>query len=383
MKLTLDLEQQELVRTARKLLSTRYPLDDTAERVRAEADPRALLAEAVDLGWTAIPLPESHGGLGATVLDLALVYEELGRAAVATPLDASIALVAIPLARTAPRSAAFVADLVEGRTLATLAVLEEGMRDEWARRSLTAAASGDGWTVSGVLAMVPWGAAADTILVVVDLEGRGPRLLSIAGGASGLATRSLRVVGGSPSARVVLDGMHVTEADVVLDSQEEVEAFVTTALDTAMVLGAAQAVGACESALQLSVTWAKDRRQFGRPIGSFQAVSNRCADMRMGIDAARLLVLEAAWALDAESAPPASSSVAKSYVDQVIDDVEASSHLVHGAMGFSTEYPLHLYTRMMKRFQMSWGSADSHLDRVASALDQARAAVVPTVRSSR
>ncbi|WP_236581506.1 acyl-CoA dehydrogenase family protein [Rhodococcus sp. T7] len=250
-----------------------------------------------------------------------------------------------------------------------MGLLPPGVRNEWSIRGTSGTREGTEWLLSGAFNLVPYGHEADVLMVDAELEGRGRSLVILRLPDEGVSTRRQRVIGGEPRAAVHLDGARISESRVLAVEPSDVARSVDRAIDTAIVLQCAHTVGACEAALELSVTWAKDRSQFGRPIGSFQSVSNRCADMRSGIDAARLLTWEAAWALGRDR-PDASElvSVAKHYLNQVGDLVERNAHQVHGAIGYSTEYPLHVFTRLIKAFQASYGTSSVHLERVAEAI---------------
>jgi alkylation response protein AidB-like acyl-CoA dehydrogenase len=365
-RLTLDEDQRDLVSTARQLVARRYGMSEKDGVMAPRHEVRTLLADTAELGWTGLGLPEEAGGAGGTLVELALVVEELGRGGLPAPMAASTGLVALPLAEAGVRGD-LVEQIASGAALATMPLLAAGAGDEWSAAPPRAERTDAGWRLDAGYTLVPFGAEADLFLVRVDLEGRGDSLLVLP--AATADTRAQRVVGGDPRAAVSWSGAAVA-ADQVLDvSPDAVPGIVSRAVDTAAVLAAAHAVGSCEAALQLSVTWARDRQQFGRQIGSFQTVSNRCADMRLGTDAARLLVWEASWSL-AEHRPDAPElvSVAKAYLNEVADTVVVNAHQVHAAMGFSTEYPLHVFTRALKAFRGGYGTSDAHLDRVADAI---------------
>jgi alkylation response protein AidB-like acyl-CoA dehydrogenase len=367
MDLNLDREQEELVATARQFLAARFPLTEEAGEVAARHDPDKLRRQVAELGWTALGVPASAGGVDNTLIELVLIVEELGRAGVTCSLTASTPLVAGPLARAGERFTARALALSAGDEVATMPLLQTGSVDESSEPALRGIRTGSGWSIDADYTLVPFGQQADWFLLQADLEGNGPALVLLP--VDRVDVREQQVIGGEPRAAVTLRAVAVGADDVLDIGVADVAAVVDEALLTATVLQCAQAIGSCEKALQLAVTWANDREQFGRKIGSFQTVSNRCADMRLGIDAARLLTWEAAWAL-AEGKPDAAMlvSVAKAYLTQISDMVVFNSHQVHGAMGFSTEYPLHVFTRAIKAFRVSLGSADTHLDRVATAL---------------
>jgi 3-oxocholest-4-en-26-oyl-CoA dehydrogenase beta subunit len=324
-----------------------------------------------ELGWAGLALPEDAGGDGGTLLDLCLVLEELGRSAAPTPLVASVALTARLLlaAGEGERRRELVASLGGGRAIGTFALLTPGPVDEWSSRPATGRRAGAGWELDARFTLVPFAHEADVVLVRAELDGHGDALVLLPSGRAGIRIERQRVIGGEPRAAVGLDGVVVGADDVLDIPPQVVAALVDHALDEAAVLAGAHTVGALEESLRLSVEYAKVREQFGRPIGAFQNISNRCADMRTVIDGARYLVWEAAWSLD-EGKPYAAErvSVAKHYLHTAAELVMNNAHQVHGAIGYSTEYPLHVFTRSIKAFQSSYGTSPVHLERVARAL---------------
>ncbi|KAF0957124.1 acyl-CoA dehydrogenase family protein [Rhodococcus sp. T7] len=368
MDLNLDREQEDLVDTARRFLAQRFPLTEVDGEMAHHHDHEELLRQVAELGWPALAVPSEHGGADGTLVELALLAEELGRAGLTCSMTASTALVALPLvAADDARYAQTLSGICEGAIVATMPLLREGVADEWSEHAAVGVRDGEGWVLRGAYTLVPFAEQAHVFLVDAELADRGRSLVLVP--ADRVAVRPQSVIGGEPRAAVVFDGVRVTADEVVDVDPSRVPGVVERALLTATVLQCAHAVGACEAALQLSVKWAIDREQFGRQIGSFQSVSNRCADMRLGIDAARLLTWEAAWSLAEHRSEAAEFvSVAKAYLTDIGDMVVFNSHQVHGAMGFSTEYPLHVFTRSIKAFRVTLGSGASHLERVAAAI---------------
>jgi len=289
-------------------------------------------ATMVDLGWSALE-----------PLELALVAERLGGAALPSPLVVTGALRnALPdLAATAAPDAVL-----------TLAAVVPGATAESDGPHPAA-----GTTVAGTYLLVPYAGSAALIVAataggLVGVDPRGP----------GVALTREAVIGGDPMWRVDLAD---APARALAGSLADV-------LDHLAVASLAAAVGAAEGALALSVRHAKDRHQFGRPIGSFQAVAHRCADMRAEVDACRVLALRAAWALGrgGDGAGDVTFAVASAlaYAKDALRRVAMHAHQVHGAIGFSTEHDLHLFTRRIKAFELGGGSAAQHQERLAAAL---------------
>jgi alkylation response protein AidB-like acyl-CoA dehydrogenase len=345
--LTLTAEQRMLVDAARATLARACPI----ARVRAmETDPRGwdpvLWREIVRLGWTGQLAPGGEG----TFLEAVLVLEEMGRVLAPTPFLASCVLAPVLLrgagdARLLPRIAA-------GELVATVALVEPGWRDEWGTPTLDSA---DG-VLTGTKLFVPFARAADVLLVVA----RGATLVAVES-RDGVACRRQETLGGDHLYAVTFAGARGTVLGPVAAAVEPARLH-------AAVGALAYAVGAAERALELTVEHAKTRVQFGRPIGSFQAVAHRCADMRSEIDAVRYLVYQAAWSLASGRPSALEAGAAKAYGNEALRRVFMHAHQVHGAIGFSTEHDLQLFTRRAKAVELSWGGAASHRERVAQAM---------------
>jgi alkylation response protein AidB-like acyl-CoA dehydrogenase len=383
--LTLSEEQQELVGAARRMLAERWP----TSRVRAaEAsgdghDPEGW-AQMGALGWPGLVLPEEVGGSGRGMVELALVCEQLGRAAVSCPLLYSVTLVALPLLWAAPEALRrrWLAALADGSAVGTLAHLEPGAGgDEWAPPGLALAESGSGrWRLAGSKHLVAFASVADVLLVSARLGEKGTVLVAVERGPGTASTRQ-RTLGGDPLYRVDFD-VEVGEEDLVVGDPRHPQAaaaprgagspdasgVLRLALDHAAVAATAYAAGLAARVLEMSVAHACDRRQFGRPIGAFQAVAHRCAEMRAAVDAVRLLALQGAWALDQGAEAELEPAAAKAYAGQAVREVFVHAHQVHGAVGFSMEHDLQLFTRRAKAFELSFGPAARHLERVAKAM---------------
>jgi alkylation response protein AidB-like acyl-CoA dehydrogenase len=359
MDLTLDDDQQLLAESARQLFDRTY----TTESARAAEDAPDgfsvdLWKQAVELGWPGIALPEAVGGAGYGLLEVAVLAEELGRGAATLPLLSSYAAT-LPLlwAGSEPTWARWLERLAAGDAIAALAVTDP------VGEALVATRTADGWSVSGARIAVPFGAVADVVVVPVDLD--RPVLAAVATDAPGVARSRHATFAPDPFAAVTFDDVIVTDDDVVGDA-----ALLERALAHQTVADTAYAVGLASGALALAVDHASNREQFGRPIGVNQAVSHQCVDMRVEIDAMRVLVWQAAWRLDQryDDAATRAVALANAYARDVLPGIFARAHQVHGAIGFTMEYDLQLYTRRAKAYELTGGSAAHHLERVARSI---------------
>jgi len=367
--LTLDDDQRLLADSARQLFERSY----TTESVRdAEQQPDGfsaeLWAQVGELGWPGIALPEEHGGAGYGLMELAVLAEELGRGAATLPLLSSYAAT-LPLLWSGSEAlrAFHIPRLTSGEAIAALALVEPGGGHERSTPSVSATPSGDGWLLTGTKLAVPFGCVADLFVVNVDLGDGGPTLVVVEADAPNVDRSAHDTFSPVPLAAVTFNQVVVVPEDVVGDAP-----VLERALAHQTVVDTAYAVGLCDAALALAVEHASNREQFGRPIGVNQAVSHQCVDMRVEIDAMRVLTHQAAWRLDHHDHNPSAAAravaVANSYARDVVPSVFARAHQVHGAMGFTMEYDLQLFSRRAKAYELTGGGAAWHLEQVARSI---------------
>ena len=259
-------------------------------------------------------------------------------------LSASVRKIAGALRNAVPRLAAEI----EPEAVITLAVLTPGAPHEWTAPTI---AGGDALT--GTFLLVPYAAGADVIVAVTNSG-----LVAIEASADGVVLTRNDAIGGDPIYRL----------DCKAVPARPVDGSIAVVLDHLAVTTLAYTVGVAETALSLAVQHAKDRHQFGRPIGTFQAIAHRCADMRAEVDACRLLAFRAAWALDRDHDRELSVTSALAYANDALRRVAMHAHQVHGAIGFSTEHDLHLFTRRIKAYELTYGSTALHQERLAAAI---------------
>jgi alkylation response protein AidB-like acyl-CoA dehydrogenase len=359
-------EQLDLADSAAAFLGKRFPTTAVREAEASDAGfSTALWSDLASLGWPALILPESGGG----IVELAILAEVMGRFAVSSPLIAvSLAAWSILWAGTQEQQERLLPGIASGDQIAAVAVAEPGQHNEWAAPGLRGTWADGCWRLSGVKTLVPYAGSAGLLIASANLEGAGQCLLLLDPALDTVAMRRHKSFGGEPLYEVRLDGAVVT-ADDFLGPPGSAPGLLSRILDHAAALHVCYAVGLAEAALELTVNYARSREQFGRPIGAFQAVANRCADMRSSISACKYLALKAAAKLGGDSLDGTLDvSVAKAYANQHIRQVFVHAHQVHGAIGYSTEYDLQLYTRRAKAFELANGSSSFHRSRIATAI---------------
>jgi alkylation response protein AidB-like acyl-CoA dehydrogenase len=325
---------------------------DAATDPEAPGFDRRLWDAMVEQGWPAVALAEADGGLGLGEVEVAVLLEELGRHAAPAPFAPTVLALGALVAGGADDLAA---RLLEGAVGCVA----------WSRRSDAVVAGGAddaNVTLTGRADPVPYAPSASVAVVVaVDADGSGPALFAVDLDATGRPAREPAMDQTRELAWLVLDG---TPA-VRLGGADSVDAL----LDRGATFASAEMLGGAGRALEMAVEYAKDRVQFGRPIGSFQAVKHRCADMLVDVEGMRSTTYWAAWCIGAAD-PDASvaASTAKIWCSDASKRVMASALQVHGGIGFTWEHDLHLFLKRAQLDQLSFGDAAYHRERLAALL---------------
>jgi alkylation response protein AidB-like acyl-CoA dehydrogenase len=352
-------EQELLRRTARDVLAECAPI----ERVRAMIGDGAGLGDVewrrmAALGWQGLPFPETYGGSDLGMLEMTIVLEEMGRVLLPGPFIGTVlAGLAILAAGSDAQRARWLPRLCDGSLRATVALLEESGR--WDASAITAPArrDGDAFVLAGTKRFVPEAARADLLLCAVrSADERALVLVVVEAGTPGLAITPLASMDRTrPVADVALDGVRVEAANVLACDGEAVLARL---LDRGRIALAADMAGGAERVLELTVEYAKVRRQFGRAIGSFQAIQHQCADMLVEVEKAKTATYYAAWA-DSEDADDAAlaAATAKAIAGDAYRFVTARAIQVHGGIGFTWEHDLHLYFKRAQSGEVTFGDA--------------------------
>jgi alkylation response protein AidB-like acyl-CoA dehydrogenase len=317
----------------------------------------ALWTQMADqLSLPGLALPEEYGGDGFTFAELQVVLEEMGRFLVPSPFLPSVVLAAGAILATGDVVAAqaYLPGIASGKTTAALAVAEADGQWSFDRLSASARPGDDGWLVTGTKQFVLHGTTADLIVVAAQ-TGQGPSFFAVQGDAPGLTRTARRTLDLTrPMATLELDETPVSLIGAPGAAGPALEAI----LDRAMTALAAEQTGAARACLEASAAYARERVQFGRPIGSFQAVKHKCADMLVKVELAQAAATEAARAASgAPDAPalPLAAAVAHAVCSESFMFVAMENIQVHGGIGFTWEHPAHLYFRRAKATQLMFG----------------------------
>jgi alkylation response protein AidB-like acyl-CoA dehydrogenase len=360
-------EQEQLRESVSRFLDARAPIRWVRDRYEDETGTTDDAATGlVDLGVMGLLVPDAGGDQGSGMVDAAVVLEELGRALYPGPYASSAigAVSLVVLAGDGADRGAFLPGIAAGETVATTALLEPGRRAEWRRPRTTAVAEGDGWRVEGTKAHVVDLVAADIFFATATDPDGELGVFSIAADAPGVtATADPSVDGTRKEGTLTFDGApghRLSGRDATLAVAETI--------DRLAVAAVVEGVGTAARALEISVDYAKERRQFDAPIGSFQAVQHLCADMLRAVELARAAGYYACWAIDAAPAAERhrAATMALAFAADELPRVGASAVQVHGGIGFTWEHDIHLFYKRLLTLQETGGGATDQLEELAS-----------------
>ncbi|MCC6765033.1 MAG: acyl-CoA/acyl-ACP dehydrogenase [Deltaproteobacteria bacterium] len=374
MNFALDEQQRQLRDTARAFLAAHAGPAEVRAAMTTERgfDPGLWRRIAGEMGWPAVVVPEEHGGLGLGQVELMVLMEAMGAALLCAPFFSTVCLGAnaLVVGATPEQRARWLPGIAAGTTTAALAHTEPDGR--WDADGVRALARVDGGDVvlSGTKSYVVDGHTADLLLIAARAPGttgaEGVALYLVPATTPGLGRRALATLDQTRRlAEIVLDDVRVPK-DAVLGGEPQGWEALAATLRLATVALAAEQVGGAERCLDLAVAYAGERVQFGRPIGSFQAIKHKCADMLMRVEAARSATYYAACTAEERGPELAvAASLAKAYASDTYFQCAADCMQVHGGVGFTWEYDVHLYFKRARSSESLLGDGRHHRELVA------------------
>ena len=367
-------DEQELLRsTARKFFENECPsetvrrLMDTPEGMSPE-----LWGKLAEQGWLGLVLPEAYDGMGLGFVDLTVLMEEMGRAVVPGPYFSTVLLggLAVLEAGSEAQKKEWLPKIAAGQKRVTLAWVEPSAMLGAAGVTLAAKAAGGGHTLSGTKLFVPDAHTADAVVVAARTNTGtgedGVSLFLVPRQAKGVEVKLLPTMDQTRKlCEVTLTGVSVGP-EALLGAPGLGWTPLARVLDRACVALCAEMCGGAQKVLDMTVEYAKIRQAFGKPIGSYQGVKHKAADMLVEVENSKSITYYAAWAMDEGSAEgPLAVSMAKAYVSDAYRRVSAAGIQLHGGIGFTWEHDLHLYFKRAKGSEFTFGDATYHRERVA------------------
>ena len=371
-------EEQTMMKTsARDFLEKECPRELVRDMLADERGyPPALWEKMAALGWMGLTFPREYGGAGRGFLDLEVLLEECGRALLPGPFLPTVVLAghAILAAGTEDQKRHFLPRIASGDMIMTLAFMEDGGGPEVSDSAVSAAPKGDGFVINGDKLFVPYAHMADWLICLARTGGapgdeNGLTLFLVDTAVGGLKIEAMKTMSGEKLCVVSLNHVAVP-GENVLGELNGARGVVNRVLDEAAVAECACMVGGARWVLETTLDYAHQRIQFGRPIGSFQAIQHKLADMATDLEAASVATCYAAWMIE-QNEPDLSLAVsmAKAWCSDACERIAAQAIQAHGGIGFTWDYDLQLYFKRAKASQVAFGDGDYHRGRVADILN--------------
>ena len=370
-------EQHALVESARDFLASHSGPEAIRTAMASELgyDKAVWQQIASELGWPSVHIPEAYGGLGLGYVDLVVLVEAMGEALLCSPFFSTVALAANTLLALGSESQkqGFLPAIAEGRSTATLAFSEKSGRWDATGIEATARPDGEGFVLDGVKSRVVDGQSADLLLVAARKPGSqgedGICVFALPADTAGIERRMLPTMDQTRRlAEIRLTNVRAGR-DACLGEFGRAWPGLAKALDLAAIALAAEQVGGAQRCLDMAVAYAKERQQFGRAIGSFQAIKHKCADMLVAVESARSALYYAACIVDDQSDDLATNaSLAKAWCSEAYFKCAAENIQIHGGVGFTWEYDPHLHFKRARASESWLGTPADHRERVAKRL---------------
>ena len=375
MDLGLTEEQEMLKKTAHDFLSKECPKKIMRELIATENGYSPdMWKKMADLGWMGLAFPERYGGNGGSFLDLVILLEEMGYNILPAPFFSTVILGGMTLLEggNEEQKKEFLSQISSGKLIMTLALTELDGTYTAASIKTIAAAKGDQYIINSTKLFVPDANVADYLLVVARTKKStnpesGLTIFLVDPKSHGIKTTVLKTLAFDKLCEVVLENVSVPKKNVVgiLDKGWPV---IESILKKASVAKCAEMVGGAHAVLEMSVQYAKDRIQFNRPIGSFQAIQHYCANMVTDVDGSRFITYKAAWTISEGLPADMEVAIAKAWTSDAFKRVASLGHQIFGAIGFTMDHDLHFYYRNAKAGELAYGDADYHRKAVAREL---------------
>jgi alkylation response protein AidB-like acyl-CoA dehydrogenase len=359
-------EQEELRRTVRAFLEQKSPEAEVRRLMETTEgyDPAVWSQMGEQLGLQGLAIPEEYGGSGFSWVELGIVLEEQGRALLCAPYFSTVVLAANALLQSGDESAKkdYLPGIASGETIATLAFTEPSGKWDEAGITMEATKGADGYTLTGTKMFVLDGHTANLIVVAARTGGK-VSLFAVEGDAPGLTRTPLSTMDQTRK-QAKLEFSNTPAR--LLGAEGSGWDALSTVLDLASVGLSAENVGGAQKVLEMSVEYAKVRVQFGRPIGSFQAIKHKCADMLLEVESGKSAAYYAMWcAAEMNDELPSVASLAKAYTSEAYFHAAAENIQIHGGIGFTWEHPAHLYFKRAKSSELLFGDPSYHRELLA------------------
>ncbi|PIQ46256.1 MAG: acyl-CoA dehydrogenase [Deltaproteobacteria bacterium CG12_big_fil_rev_8_21_14_0_65_43_10] len=365
-------EDQVMIRdSARKFLEKECPKDKIRELKEDEKgyDPE-LWSRMAEMGWMGLILPEEYEGTGMNFFDLTILMEEMGRNILPAPFFDTVALCSLPILEygTSEQKKRFLPKIACGEEIWTLALTEPSASYEPSGVELRATSLQEDYVLEGTKLFVPYANVADRLLVVARTSQEGITVLIVDAGSQGIKTEVIPTTAHDKQCEIVFDKVMVPKDNVLGEVGKGWE-IVEFLLQRVSVLKCAEMLGGAQFVLEMANSYAKERVQFDKPVGSFQAIQHKLAEVFINVEGLRHLVYEAAWNISTGSPSRLLTSMVKAKANEVYQQTCIQGVKVHGAIGFTEELDLSLYFLRTKASEFMLGDTGFHRERIAVELE--------------
>ncbi|MCX5992369.1 MAG: acyl-CoA/acyl-ACP dehydrogenase [Chloroflexi bacterium] len=376
MDLGLSEQQEMLKKMARDFLVTECPKKLVREmEVDEKGHVPELWRKMAELGWQGLPFPEQYGGGAGSFLDLGVLLEEMGRACLPSPFLPTVVLGGLTILEVGneAQKQQFLTPIANGEMVMTMALTESSARYDASGIAVEATSSKDHYVISGTKLFVPNAHVADWIVCIARTgKGRNPEdgitLFLVKNESPGVICKVLPSMAKDKQCEVVFNNVGVPAKDVLGEVGRGWNV-VSKALQRAAVAKSLEMAGGAQQVLEMTVSYAKERVQFDHPIGTFQAIQHHCANMVIDVDTARYLTYLAASKLSEGASCDMEVAAAKAWTSEAYRRVVYLGHQVHGAIGFTLDHDMQLYSRRAKAAEIAFGDADFHREALARHLE--------------
>ena len=370
MNLDMNMEQKLLKDSARDFLKKECPRDLLREVRDAEAEyPKKLWKKMAKLGWMGVGIPEAYGGMDGDFIDQTILIEAMAEACLPAPFFNTVIVgaAALQLSDAEDLKKALLPKIADGELVCALALIEPGNSHGFANIQMPAVKAGEDYVLTGTKLFVEYARSADYLLTVARSEDDGLGVFMVQADADNIHMQPLDTLDYSRQCAVTFDRVTVP-GSCLLAAGTEAEQLLEDLEVRVSVAKCAEMLGNMQPAFEMSVDYAKNREQFGVPIGFFQAVQHHCANMAVDVDSSRYITSLAAWKI-AQGQPAAmEASMAKSYISDAANRVVKLGHQVHGAISYCDEHDMHLFLRKSRAASQAFGDREYHLEKVAKGL---------------
>lgn len=372
MDLDLTEEQEMLRKTARDFLVNECPKTLVRE---LEEDEKGyspeLWRKITELGWMGLVLPEQYEGMGMGFMDLIILLQEMGRNILPGPFFSTVVLGSLPIlfAGTDEQKKEFLPQIARGEMILTMAITEPSARYDAAGVETKAVAHGDSFIINGTKLFVENAHIADYLICVTRTKEaatpeEGITLFLVEAKSRGVKHEVIPTIGADKLCEVILENVSVPKKNV-LGELHNGWPIITKTLEHATIAKCAEMVGGAEAALDMTLDYVKERVQYGKPIGSFQAIQHYCANMWTNVDTSRNILYQTAWKVGEGLHSPGDVAVAKGWINEAYKFVTERAVQCHGAIGTTRDHDIGLYYRRAKAAELIFGDTDFQREMVA------------------